>query len=255
MDDERKIDTDALEKAIVESKSLRPGADHYRAYVGPPAQYDFMGATQFNLLTGLGLREEHRLLDLGCGSLRAGKFLIQYLLPDRYFGVEPNSWLWQDALKNEIGDAIAPIKKPTFFAIDDFTLNDISTDSIDAAVAQSIYSHAGADVVLRSLKAVAKVLKPEGQFLFTALTETTPSFDNIKRGSSISGWTYPPCIGYPADEIVEMCDEAGLYAQKLDWYHPRQTWFRATHDKTQSLTSAMMEQLGTGRPLFDSRFE
>jgi hypothetical protein len=61
------------------AKSLSPGSRHYTAFVGPPQQYDFMGATQFRLLTTLGLREHHRLLDL-----RAGRLLIPYLLPDRY---------------------------------------------------------------------------------------------------------------------------------------------------------------------------
>jgi len=51
---------------------LKPGDDHHMAYVGPPTQHDFMGATQFRLLCTLGLRAHHRLLDFGCGSLRAG---------------------------------------------------------------------------------------------------------------------------------------------------------------------------------------
>ena len=35
---------------------LAPGDDHYRAYVGPPDEYDLMGGTQFALLLELGLR-------------------------------------------------------------------------------------------------------------------------------------------------------------------------------------------------------
>ena len=50
------------------ARSLAPGSAHYSAYVGPAGQWDFMGATQFRLLTALGLREHHRLLDLGCGG-------------------------------------------------------------------------------------------------------------------------------------------------------------------------------------------
>jgi len=65
------------------AKTLPPGAGHYTAYVGPPNQYDFMGATQFRLLTTLGLREHHAVLDFGCGSLRAGRLLIPYLLEGR----------------------------------------------------------------------------------------------------------------------------------------------------------------------------
>ncbi|MEM7167233.1 MAG: hypothetical protein AAF581_17355 [Planctomycetota bacterium] len=75
---------------MVDVSDLRAGDPHYRAYVGAPGQYDFMGATQFRLLCTLGLRGHHRLLDFGCGSLRAGRLLMTYLEEGRYHGVEPN---------------------------------------------------------------------------------------------------------------------------------------------------------------------
>ena len=57
---------------------LQAGDSHYMAYVGPPGQYDFVGATQFRLLSTLGLRADHSLLDFGCGSLRAGRLFLSY---------------------------------------------------------------------------------------------------------------------------------------------------------------------------------
>lgn len=55
----------------------RPAGDqHYRAYVGPPQNYDLISAMSFGLLTALGLRQHHSLLDIGCGSLRNGRLLI-----------------------------------------------------------------------------------------------------------------------------------------------------------------------------------
>ena len=56
--------------------NLPTGSHHHRAFVGPPEKYDIVSAMQFNLLTFLGLREDHYLLDIGCGSLRGrGDFL------------------------------------------------------------------------------------------------------------------------------------------------------------------------------------
>ena len=69
---------------------LKPGDPHYRAYVGPPEDYDLVAAMTFNLLTTLGLRQHHSLLDVGCGSLRIGRLLIPYLNRGKYFGIEPN---------------------------------------------------------------------------------------------------------------------------------------------------------------------
>ena len=72
---------------------LKPGDPHYRAYVGPPEDYDLIAAMTFNLLTTLGLRQHHSLLDVGCGSLRIGRLLIPYLNRKKYFGLEPHQWL------------------------------------------------------------------------------------------------------------------------------------------------------------------
>src|ERR1700724_2187949 len=85
--------------------ALAPGGGSplFRAYVGPPRQFDFMGAPQFRLLTTLGLREHHSVLDFGCGSLRAGRLLIPYLLPGRYYGLEPNRWLVEDGISRQLG--------------------------------------------------------------------------------------------------------------------------------------------------------
>ena len=99
---------------------LKPGDHDYMAYVGPPAQYDFMGATQFRLLCTLGLRAHHTLLDFGCGSLRAGRLIINYLDADKYFGIDPNKWLIEDCVVNQHGNDIIRIKKKRFDYNDDY---------------------------------------------------------------------------------------------------------------------------------------
>jgi hypothetical protein len=74
-----------------------------------------IAAMTFNLLTTLGLRQHHSLLDVGCGSLRIGRLLIPYLNQGKYFGVEPNEWLVKEGIKRELGEALLQIKRPTFF--------------------------------------------------------------------------------------------------------------------------------------------
>ena len=105
-----------------------------------------MGATQFRLLTALGLREHHTVLDFGCGSLRAGRLLIPYLLAGHYYGLEPNRWLIDDAIDRDIGRAMIDLKRPTFIDRSDYKAGAFGV-SFDYIVAQSIFSHAGHDVV------------------------------------------------------------------------------------------------------------
>src|SRR5689334_4713646 len=93
---------------------LKPGDPQYRAYVGPPEDYDLIAAMTFNLLTTLGLRQHHSLLDIGCGSLRVGRLLIPYLNRAKYFGVEPNKWLVEEGIRRELGQSLVDVKRPTF---------------------------------------------------------------------------------------------------------------------------------------------
>src|SRR5271167_1446401 len=90
---------------------LPAGAHHYRAYVGPPQDYDLVAAMTFNLLTVLGLRQHHSLLDVGCGSLRNGRLLIPYLNNGNYTGIETNKWLVGEGIRRETGRDQIRIKK------------------------------------------------------------------------------------------------------------------------------------------------
>jgi len=242
-----------LENDVLKSKALRPGQGHYRAYIGPPKQYDFMGATQFALMFRLGIREEHKLLDIGCGSLRCGKYMLQFLLPNRYYGVEPNEWLWKDAVKKEVGKEIIEIKRPVFSSNDNFEFGHLDS-AFDFIVAQSIFSHTGHDLFEKCLRNAAQVMNPRGQFLFTVLDETVLQYDFLKDSSSKQGWVYPECVVIEEKIVQTISQGAGLHIQALNWFHPRQHWYRAVLSEDLLLTPEQLGELGSGKPLLDDRF-
>ena len=195
---------------------LKPGDAHYRAYVGPPEDYDLIAAMTFNLLTTLGLRQYHSLLDVGCGSLRIGRLLIPYLNQGKYFGVEPNEWLVEEGIKRELGEALVQIKRPTFFFSDSPETIAEANVSFDFAVAQSIFSHCGLDLIRNWLSAISRSLAQDGAFIATFVTGEE---DSPRRG-----WVYPECVSYQAGTLRRAAAEAGLLFEILDWKHPRQTW-------------------------------
>lgn len=195
---------------------LKPGDEHYRAYVGPPEDYDLISAMVFNLLTCCGLRQHHRVLDIGCGSLRVGRLLIPYLNPGNYVGVEPNQWLVRDGILNEVGNELIAIKQPTFSYAT--SLREFHQPlSLDFAVAQSIFSHCSATLISQWLHEVAQHLDNTGALFATFL----PSDEDYSGEES---WIYPGCVRYRPETLEQLAARAGLNFQVLDWRHPRQTW-------------------------------
>jgi len=195
---------------------LKPGDPHYRAYVGPPEDYDLIAAMTFNLLTTLGLRQRHSLLDVGCGSLRIGRLLIPYLNQGKYFGVEPHEWLVEAGIKCELGEAIVQIKRPTFLFSDSPQTIAKAKVSFDFALAQSIFSHCGLDLISGWLSAISRSLADNGALVATFL----PGDEDLVR----TGWVYPDCVNYRQATLEGAAAEANLRFEILDWKHPRQTW-------------------------------
>jgi SAM-dependent methyltransferase len=192
---------------------LKPGDPHYRAYVGPPEDYDLIAAMTFNLLTTLGLRQHHTLLDIGCGSLRIGRLLIPYLNRGKYFGLEPHQWLVEAGIKHELGEEVVQIKRPTFFFSDSPDTVTRAKVSFDFALAQSIFSHSGLDLIKGWLSAVSRSLAQGGALVATFLPG--------EEDSPHTGWIYPECVNYRRATLERAAAEVNLRFQILDWKHPR----------------------------------
>lgn len=201
---------------------LKAGDHHYKAYVGPPNRYDFMGATQFRLLTSFGLRAHHKLLDFGCGSLRSGKLFIPYLDAGNYYGQDPNQWLIDDGIESELGSQIAELKKPNFSNLSDFEIG--FNEKFDFIVAQSIFSHTDRKLTTKGIHSIYNALSEQGLALVT-----------IIEGKDYDGdesWVYPGCTTFRPRTIAKMLNETGCHWRRLYWFHPAQTWFVIAKEKS-----------------------
>jgi SAM-dependent methyltransferase len=195
---------------------LRPGADHYRAYVGPPVDYDLVAAMAFGLLTTLGMRQQHRVLDIGCGSLRVGRLLIPYLNRGNYTGHEPNEWLVREGIANEVGDDQVRIKQPHFvFTASAAPLVDDGR-KYEFMLAQSIFSHTGPDLLEQWLAEASQLLDDSGVLVAT--------FIPGESDCDGTGWIYPDCVTFKPSTVAALAKRHGLDFVPLDWRHPRQSW-------------------------------
>jgi hypothetical protein len=198
-------------------EGVAPGARHYRAFVGATETYDIFCHMQFSLMTLLGLRQEHRLLDIGCGSLRGGKLFLMYLLPDRYFGIEPERWLVEEGIEREIGRELIERKRPRFLFESDFPCSAFGV-AFDFIIAQSIFSHASLPQIRQCL-AQARAAMKETSIFAASFVEGDNDFEGC-------GWVYPDTVRYRAATIERLAAEAGLSCRRLDWFHiGGQAWF------------------------------
>jgi SAM-dependent methyltransferase len=180
----------------------------YRAHTGGQDLFDVRSALQFNLLTTLGLRDHHYLLDIGCGSLAAGRLFIPYLRPGRYFGIEPLEWLVKKGIDEELGRSAIEIKKPTFLHDDQFTLTAFGR-TFDFLVAQSIFSHTSQYQLRRCLSEVAKVMTPASIFVATFFEGAT----------NYEGDHWTVHADYTMDRIKALVEEQGLILRPITWDH------------------------------------
>src|SRR4029077_4699401 len=99
----------------------------YKSFFGGgAAQWESRGKFQLFFLKRMGLAPFHRLLDVGCGPLRAGVHLIKYLNSTLYCGVDYNFDFIQAAMKLVSEDSHLAEKLPDLFHLDNFNFSEIN---------------------------------------------------------------------------------------------------------------------------------
>lgn len=193
----------------------------YRQHVQKKVEaYDIRGAAMFSLLAFLGLREHHYVLDVACGSLRAGRLLIPYLLPAHYFGTEaPEAeWAIKEAIEGELGTSIRAVKHPQFCLDDGFNLTSCFPDiKFDYILAQGILPYMGKPQMEKFFSEARKVMAPD------AIMATTfwRSFDEGYKGNE---FTYPIGMHHSLEFVQDIVNEARLALYLVSWPYARAVW-------------------------------
>jgi SAM-dependent methyltransferase len=161
----------------------------HRSYVGGTDSETWygIGRRQYHFLVSEGLRAEHSFVDIACGSLRLGQFVIPMLEPGRYFGLEGEPTLVRAGLKNELLFDLAEIKKPVFAFNYDFDFTGL--DTFDYAMAQSLFTHLTLDdieICFRNLRGKAH----EGSRFYSTFFEGDPSSNPDSDSHANKDWYY-----------------------------------------------------------------
>ena len=88
-----------IKKTLIHFGLYDPGSKGRHAWVGNIELSDMKRQFQISFLKDFGLLPEHRLLDLGCGTLRGGIPIIQYLNAGNYCGIDVQAKALAEARK------------------------------------------------------------------------------------------------------------------------------------------------------------
>jgi SAM-dependent methyltransferase len=186
----------------------------HRYYVG--GLWNEMGRLQFEFLKSQGLKPEHVLLDIACGSLRAGVHLIPYLDAGHYLGIDKEASLIDAGLKKELGHSIAERKRPQFVVSANFDFAAFDKCP-DIAIAQSLFTHLPPALIDDCFRKLRTCIRPGGRFFATYFEHDSdaPAANPEQPHDHHS-------FHYHRREIEAFGERNGWRTQYIgDWSHPR----------------------------------
>jgi SAM-dependent methyltransferase len=170
-----------------------------------------LGKRQFDYLIDHGLRPEDRMLEIGCGNLRAGWRFIEFLGDGAYTGVDISPEILAAAEATLVEWRLKD-KHPRLLLVDDMSFRMLPDGHFDVVHAHSVFSHCPIDVVEAALVGVRRVIRPDGFFDFTY----NESADATYWGTLREDWFYP------TEMLIDLAARHGFRAKRLSgWVHPQ----------------------------------
>lgn len=197
------------EEAIKESS--------HRAYVGGVGDnmnWKYIGLLQFAFLVKQGLRPSHTLMDVACGSLRAGLHFIPFLERGNYFGIDKEEYLIKMGLKNEVDPKVIEDKAPEFVISSAFEFEKFSRKA-DYAIAQSLFTHLPYDMVGDCLEKLHHHMNINGRFYATYFIAKDKTNNPNEPHDKLGFW-------FTKAQVIQLGKDAGWAVNFIgDWGHPR----------------------------------
>ncbi|MGE0231617.1 MAG: hypothetical protein AB7O39_11695 [Flavobacteriaceae bacterium] len=198
-------------------QSLGEEMETRHGFLGVPSRtFDEGGRRQFIALLCEGLSPESRLCEIGAGCLRTAYWLIRFLEPRRYCGIEPfrDRVTWGlDTLFT--GDMLAD-KQPRFDFNDTFDTS-VFQERFDFFLAGSIWTHAAKHHIQTMLEGFRENALEDATFLASYLPARTFEEDylgDVWVGTSHQSDT-PGIVRHGLSWIERQCAERGLSVAQL----------------------------------------
>lgn len=198
--------------------SESPSPQEQQFLGGPPEVFDTVGREQLAALLDFGLRPESTVLDIGCGCLRGGRWIIPLLDSGHYCGIEPNREMLAYGLAHVIDPEITRIRRPRFDHNDRFDFTVFNTP-FTHFIARSVWTHADKSQIAAMLDGVAATGAPDAVLLASYRPAHWYRNDDYKG----VGWVgrshesdQSGMIRHSYTWIARACRERGLAVSRVD---------------------------------------
>jgi hypothetical protein len=184
----------------------------HRNYVG--GLWDAIGGLQLNFMLQRGLKPRHILLDIGCGSLRAGVHFIKYLDPGNYLGMDKEKRIIELGVDQELGPRLLQQRSPEFAVSEQFEFEKFSKRP-DFALAQSLFTHLNEQDIRLCLTKLRRISGQDIRFYATYFISENPRNSPAKSHSAKEFW-------YTRSMAEKFGLTSGWRPNYIgDWGHPR----------------------------------
>jgi SAM-dependent methyltransferase len=173
-----------------------------------------LGKLQFDYAVSHGLKPDMRMLEIGCGNLRAGRLFIDYLEPGHYYGIDisPDILL---AAQDTIAEQGIAAKLPHLTLVTGLRLQFLPDAGFDFVHAHSVFSHSPIEVIEECFAHVGRIMAADGFFDFT--------FD---RTEGTEHQVLHEDFYYRTQTLIELAAKHGLDATFMD------DWESTGHDQS-----------------------
>ena len=186
-------------------------------FLGVPVKdFEKGGRELLIYLLNAGLNPDSRVVDIGCGVLRGGYWLIHFLDPGCYCGIEPDTERLAIGTRTILEPEILEAKRPRFDTNPHFDTS-VFGEKFNFFLAYSVWTHASKSQIQTMLNSFLCDAKDSGVFLASYLPAGWPHSDY--QGDKWNGTSHesdlPGCIYHSLRWIKAECECRGLMTREL----------------------------------------